>query len=339
MTASAKMIRIPYDAMLQEFERIIQEVGFPPERAKIIAEIFANNSRDGVASHGYNRILFFANTVQSGDVNVQTEAEPVASFGAWEQWDGQLGAGMLNAMKCTQRVMDLARENGLGCVALRNTNHWMRPGYYGWQAAEAGFIFMCWTNTIPNMPPWGGAEPRIGNNPIVLAVPRESGPVVLDIAMSQFAFGRLELYSLRNQELPVPGGYDEQGKLTRDAQAIIDAERPLPIGYWKGSGLSLMLDLIGALLSGGKTSQQIGLHDREFGVSQTYLAFDINRAADNAYIDRIVTATLAYLQSAETMPGHDSIRYPGERILQARADSLQNGIAVDESLWQEISQF
>lgn len=333
------MIRVPYENLLQEFDRVMRKVGFSPDRAKLIAQVFAENSRDGIASHGYNRVLFFADSVQRGYVNVEAEPRLVARFGVWEQWDGQLGAGIMNALACTDRAMELARTHGIGCVALRNTNHWLRPGKYGWRAAEAGFAFICWTNTIPNMPPWGSVEPRIGNNPIVLAVPRESGPVVLDIAMSQFAFGQLELYRLRDQELPVPGGYDAQGHLTTNASAILESERPLPIGYWKGSGLALMLDLLATLMSGGSSSYQLGQQSHEYGVSQVYLAIDINQAASQATVNKIVTEILDSLQTATPSKNGEAIRYPGERILKTRRDSLANGVPIDPEIWEAIREF
>ena len=110
------------------------------------------------------------------------------------------------------RAIALSREHGIGCVAMANTNHWMRGGTYGWQAADAGVIGICWTNTMPNVPPWGGAEPAIGNNPLVIAVPRAKGHVVLDMAMSQFSYGALESYRKRGELLPVEGGFDARGK-------------------------------------------------------------------------------------------------------------------------------
>jgi 3-dehydro-L-gulonate 2-dehydrogenase len=333
------IVRIALDDLFQKIEQVMQKVGFAPERARLIAEVLTENSCDGIASHGYNRVLFLADSVRRGKVNIDAEPQLVAQFGAWEQWDGQLGPGIINALACTDRAIELAREHSIGCVALRNTNHWLRPGKYGWRAAEAGFAFICWTNTIPNMPPWGGAEPRIGNNPIVLAVPRDAGPVVLDMAMSQFAFGQLELYRLRNQPLPVPGGYDAQGQPTTDAAAIIESGRPLPIGYWKGSGLSLMLDLLATLMSGGKSTFQLGQQSHEYGVSQVYLAVDISRAAPQAAINQIVTDTLDSFRSAALAEDSEAIRYPGEYILATRQDNLANGIPVDREIWEAIQEF
>ena len=93
-------------------------------------------------------------------------------------------------------------------MGLRNTNHWMRGGTYGWKAAEEGFLFMGWTNTMPNMPPWGGDTAALGNNPFVLAIPRPGGHIVLDMAMSQYSYGKLEWHQKCGTELPEYGGYN-----------------------------------------------------------------------------------------------------------------------------------
>src|SRR6185436_16037737 len=131
-------------------------------------------------------------TIKNGIVDIHAAPELIGSHGAIEQWDGRRGVGNLNAHASMSRAISLARADGIGCVALRNTNHWMRGGNYGWQAVEAGVIGICWTNTMPNLPPWGASEPSLGNNPLVIGVPRTNGHVVLDMAMSQFSYGTLE---------------------------------------------------------------------------------------------------------------------------------------------------
>src|SRR5262249_12838057 len=152
-----------------------------------------------------------------------------------------------------------------------NTNHWGRGANYGWQAAEAGVIGICWTNTLANLPPWGADEPRVGNNPLVIAVPRSSGHVVLDMAMSQFSIGKLAIHRRSGERLPVPGGFDTHGELTRDAAAILETGRTLPIGFWKGSGLAILLDLIAVVTSGGRATHEISLKpEQETGLSQVF---------------------------------------------------------------------
>ncbi|MFK8165012.1 MAG: Ldh family oxidoreductase [Lewinella sp.] len=108
----------------------------------------------------------------------------------------------------------------MGLVALRNTNHWMRGGYYGWQAANENCISILFTNTQPNMPAWGAKESRIGNNPFVVSIPRKDGHIVLDMALSQFSFGKINDYKLKGEQLPYAGGWDEKNNLSRDPEKI-----------------------------------------------------------------------------------------------------------------------
>src|SRR5215472_16862171 len=251
------MIRLPIQEVQEVLREVLEKLGVSHEPAEHCARLFAESSRDGVYSHGLGRFPRFVRGIRNGLVNVHATPELVAARGPMERWNGRGGVGNLNAWQSMERAIALARTHGTGCVALARTNHWMRGGTYGWQAAEAGVIGICWTNTMPNLPPWGASDPRVGNNPLVIAVPRPQGPVVLDMAMSQFSYGALASYRERGELLPLAGGFDSQGQLTNDPGAIETSARPLPIGYWKGSELALMLDLMAGLFSGGQFTHQI----------------------------------------------------------------------------------
>jgi 3-dehydro-L-gulonate 2-dehydrogenase len=200
----------------------------------------------------------------------------------------------------------------------------MRGGAYGWQAADAGLAAMCWTNTLANVPPWGATAPRVGNNPLIVSFPHANGHVVLDMAMSQFSVGALTTYAARGEPLPVAGGFDRDGEPSRDARAILESQRLLPIGFWKGSGLSLMLDLLAAGLSGGLATRDINPDpERETALSQTFIAF--------AHVEPIAGAVLAHFHGNT----HDA-RHPGERVLTTRARSLRDGVEVDEAVWRDV---
>lgn len=147
------------------------------------------------------------------------------------------------------------------------------------RAANAGCIGICWTNTQPNMPAWGAKDRRIGNNPFVIAVPRANGRhVVVDCAMAQYSYGKIEEYRRSGASLPFPGGFDGEGRLTCDPAEIEKSQRVLPMGYWKGSGISIALDLVAAMLSGGRTVTEIGRQgEDEYGLYQFLLAIDPGR--------------------------------------------------------------
>lgn len=271
--------------------------------------------------------------IERGRVDVSTRAVRVEAHGALERWDGQTGAGNLNAFDSMARAVELSRQFGVGCVALRNTNHWMRGGSYGWQAAEAGALAFCWTNTLPNLPPWGSSRASVGNNPLVIAVPRHAGHVVLDMAMSQFSYGALAAYRARGEQLPVDGGFDTAGRLTRDPAAVEESGRPLPAGFWKGSGLALLLDMAAALLSGGLATHQIPADPLlETRVSQVFIAFDLAPTGGLETAARVADDIVESLRAS----GTEEVRYPGQRTLSIRRENMEKGIPVEPSVWQQL---
>ena len=331
------MHRISFDEVQETLAGVLRKLGFSADRAQTCARLFAETTRDGVYTHGINRFPRFAAMVRNGSIDVEAEPRLLARFGAMERWDGCKGPGNLNAYAAMDRAMALSREHGLGCGSLGNTNHWMRGGSYGWQAAEAGLIGICWTNTMPNLPPWGGAEPCIGNNPLVIAVPRASGHVVLDMAMSQFSYGALESYKKRSEMLPIDGGFNAAGNLTRDPAAIEQTQRPLPIGYWKGSGLSMVLDMIAAMTSLGKATHQISTDPLlETGLSQVFLAMNPEALGASPRFAQIADEIVASVHHCRAAEKGGKIRYPGEQTLWVRAENMKLGLPVDAAVWAQI---
>ena len=325
-------MRVPFDELHETLRRALLATGMEADRADLSARLFAETSRDGVSSHGLNRFPRFMRTIGNGVVDVHARPARIAAHGALERWDGRGGPGNLNAHASMARAIALSRNHGVGCVALANTNHWMRGGSYGWQAADAGLIGICWTNTLPNLPPWGAADPRVGNNPLAIAVPRPDGHVVLDMAMSQFSMGGLASYKSRGELLPVAGGYDGEGALSRDPGAIEASGRLLPIGFWKGSGLAIVLDLVAALLSGGQATHEIPVDpDRETGLSQVFIAIDPASLAPGGDLDGLADRVIEHLHA-----GGSDVRYPGERTLDARRRSLREGVPVDADIWAAV---
>jgi 3-dehydro-L-gulonate 2-dehydrogenase len=312
-------------------ETILLKLGFNPGKAATCARIFAENSRDGVHSHGLNRFPVFVNNIKAGLIDVEAEPEKVASTGLMEHWDGHLAPGMYSAKLCMERAIALAKEHGMGCVTIKNTNHWMRGGAYGWMAADKGCMAICATNARANMPPWGGTRVTVGNNPLVIAIPRAEGNIVLDMSLSQFSYGKLQEYELAGRQLPVPGGYDQDGQLTKDPGAITATMRTLPIGFWKGSGLSMVIDMLVAGLSQGRSVAQITKQGQEYGVSQFFLCMD-GKNLDPDMINEAIEFTRRNPLAA----GARSIYYPGEQTLQKRERSEKEGITVNDKIWEEV---
>ncbi len=331
---TSQTLRIPPEQMEAEFKRILLELGFREERARECARIFTENSLDGVYTHGINRFPRFVEYVRNGYIDVHAIPTRIAANSGVEQWNGNLGPGPLNALFCADRVIELARQYGIACVTLANTNHWMRGGTYGWRVAKAGLAFIGWTNTTGNLPAWGSRESRLGNNPLILAVPYRSEAIVLDMAMSQYSYGAMEAYSIKEKDLPVPGGYDESGNLTHNPKDILASERPLPIGYWKGAGLSLLLDILAAILSGGLSTHEISRREAETASSNVFIAIDLEKLPHHNAIPQMLENIIQDYLASAPMEQAGVVSYPGQRALRLRRENKEKGIPVDNVVWR-----
>lgn len=329
------MVRVGFEEMLKTLEDLFVKHRFPDDRARLCAERITENSFDGIISHGVFMVPWLIERVTRGSIDPSVEPRPVGSLGVIEQWDGGGGLGIYNAVRATDRALGIAAESGIGCIALKNTNHWFRAGSYGWQATRSGAGLIAWTNTESNMPVWGAGNKSVGNNPLVIAVPHPCTPIVLDISMSQFALGKLRLYAGRNSDLPVPGGYNDEGKLISDPGEILESGRLLPIGFWKGSGLAIVLDALAAVLSGGLSTAALDRQEEERNVSQVFIAFNL-AGLDPSSVQRQVEEILEHLQGARPLDPGESIRHPGKRVLELRESNRRTGLMLDEEIWESV---
>ncbi|MDX7998477.1 3-dehydro-L-gulonate 2-dehydrogenase [Xenorhabdus sp. Reich] len=329
-------MKVTFEQLKAQFTRVLLARGIQAEIADACAEMFASTTEFGVYSHGVNRFPRFIQQLDAGDIIPDAKPVRVASLGAIEQWDARRAIGNLTAKEMMNRATELAEEYGIGLVALRNANHWMRGGSYGWQAAEKGFIGICWTNSIAAVPPWGAKECRIGTNPLVIAIP--GNPItLLDMSMSMFSYGKLEVSRLAGQQLPVEGGFDDEGNLTRDPATIEKNRRLLPMGYWKGSGLSIVLDLIATLLSNGSSVAEITQNNSdEYGVSQVFIAIEVDKLIDGPSREEKLKTITHFITSAERADPNTAIRLPGHELLRRQAENRRNGMIIDDSVWEKI---
>ncbi|GKU79388.1 3-dehydro-L-gulonate 2-dehydrogenase [Paenibacillus sp. L3-i20] len=334
-------MRVSYLFMIEILEKIFLKLKFSEDDASKCAELFAKANLDGVYSHGINRVQHFINNVNDGYINPFASPLFLDQLGAIERYDGQSGAGNLNAHFATNRAIQLAEENGIGMVTMSNSNHWIRGGAYGWQAAEAGYICICWSNTESLMPSWGSKTMNIGNNPLVVAIPRLQGHIVLDMALSQFSYGNLQLYENNKEKLPVHGGYDSEGELTDDPAHIKASSRLLPMGFWKGSGLAIALDMMAAVLSGGNPTFLLDEYNSKPGVSahkasQIFIVIKPSMTGSVHSFQPLIDEIISNIHTTERADGSSGVYYPGERTILARQENLELGCLVDCKAWESL---
>ena len=332
--------RVPFETLKKTIKQALVAAGVSEDVAEECAATHAESSLEGVESHGLNRVPRFVDYVRRGWVDPAVTPERVGGKGAVECYDGHLGPGITNARFAMRRACELAAEHGIGCVALRNTTHWMRGGTYAWQAAREGYVGMCWTNTESSMPLWGSVEPGVGNNPFCLGIPREKGPIVLDMAMSQYAWGKIGVYRLAGHDLPYPGGFDAEGNLTSDPAAIEESRRILPMGYWKGSGMAIALDLAAAAMSAGKSGRDMDREGRGSctGACQVFIAYDPYLFGAHEDIQAMLDERVEAADATAPVDAARPVTCPGERTAATRARNLAEGVPVDESIWAQVCE-
>lgn len=324
----------------EELKAIIKEaitlVGLDEKDAELLSTIHTESSRDGVYSHGLNRVPRFIEMVEDGSIDISAKPTLVKSMGMAEQYDGNYGMGVKNAIFASNRAIELAREYGFGIATIRNTNHWQRAATYTMNISKNDFIGIAWSNTDGNMPAWGSDRKNIGNNPLSIAIPHEGKDFILDMAMSQYSIGKIQVKASAGEDLEYIGGIDKDGNETKDPKKIQDGGKVYPFGYWKGSGLAIALDILGAILSDGNTTYDVDKLGKGMcvGVNQVFVALDPKKFTSDTRFKEIMNDTIVYIKE-----GSDDVTYPGERMVKRRKTSLEEGIEVDEEYLGKLKDY
>lgn len=318
-----------FDELKKLIKDALLKAGLSEEDAELLAQVHTESSRDGVYSHGLNRVGKFIELVEDGTIDIKAEPTLIKSMAMIEQYDGNFGIGVKNAIFASNRAKSLAKEYGLGLVSLRNTTHWQRAATYTMNISKENLIGIAWSNTDSNMPAWGSDQVNIGNNPLSIALP--DNDFVLDMAMSQYSFGKLQVTASAGEELAYVGGLDKDGNETKNPEDIINGGLAYPMGYWKGSGLAIALDILAASLADGNTTYDVDKLAKGMcvGISQIFIAIDPVRFTED-FIQKI-SDTLAYIKEDAT--------YPGERMLKKRQKSEEEGMEVDEEYVKKLKDY
>ncbi|CAH0528880.1 3-dehydro-L-gulonate 2-dehydrogenase [Vibrio hippocampi] len=327
---------VSIDKLQQQYERILLARNMKPEMAAKLAAGFVEMANEGTYSHGINRFPVFIDQVDKGQIKLNAEPKCINRIGALEQWDCNFGPGVLNGLICAERAMELARDYGIGMVGMRNSNHWMRGGTYVLKMAREGFAGIAATNSIAVMPAWGGKDHRVGSNPLIMAIAGDP-PVVVDCSMTQFSYGQLQNFVLADKELPVVGGFDNNGELTKDPHALWENKRLLPMGFWKGSSMAIVLDMMLTAISGGNSvpalTEDMG---GEFGVSQFLIAIDLSKTMDENRYSKEIKRIRDYVLASEPAET-GSVMIAGSEIQGfIKKHEIEGGIEINDDIWDQI---
>jgi LDH2 family malate/lactate/ureidoglycolate dehydrogenase len=254
-------------------ETIFARLGLPEDDARVVADHLVEADLRGVHSHGVIRVPTYVQQLQAGRLNPRPNIRVVVDNGAQAVVDGDDGMGQLAAFRANEIAIERGKRHGLAGVALRRSGHAGAMAYYPIRAIGHGLIGFATTNAGINMPPTGGTKKLVGNNPFAMAVPTGlDWPMVLDMATSVVAGGKLDVARSKGESIPLGWARDAAGKPTTDPVAAREGSLE-PLGGPKGYGMALMLDVLTGVLSGGRFGAGLGAP----GSAQFFLTLDVEK--------------------------------------------------------------
>jgi len=330
-TDGIRTVRIPAEALRAQAEAILLAYGATPEEAAIQADARLQGELRGHPGQGQGMrgLARYCAMLRDGGIVPNAPFERLVDTPAVALVDGHKGFGQVIASRAMDLAIEKARQVGVGLVGVRHSNHLGITAYHAMRAAAQRMIGLCLTNAGPEMAPWGGITPTIGTNPWGIAAPTDLGfPLVLDMALSTSGKGMVRWHLREGRAIPTDWAYDEEGRVTDDPAKALHG--PLvPIGAFKGTGLSIMTDVLCGVLTGAAFGLTPYQDQTNHDVGHMLIAIDIQRFLPyHEYISRM-RQFCAELKASALAPGFGEILLPGELEHRRTVERRANGVAVD----------
>jgi LDH2 family malate/lactate/ureidoglycolate dehydrogenase len=329
-----ELVVVPAEWLEQTATEVFCAVGFTESDARLIADALVDADLRGVRSHGVVLVSMYVNRITAGGVTRERELDIVHDAGAMLITDARYGMGQLSSPRAMRLAIERAGRLGIGAVAVRRAHHFGSAGRWARQAVSAGCLGIAMSNTTPLMPAPGGAGRIVGNNPLAIAVPTDEEPIVLDMALSSAALGKIRQAATAGR--PIPGGWatDPSGIPTEDAPTAL-LGMLLPTGGHKGFGLALMIDVLTGVLGDGGWGDQVRPLYREPGefnnCSHLFVAIDPDRLGGRAGFAARASALAGRVRASPLAPGTERTYPPGEREAETATRQQKYGVAVERS--------
>jgi LDH2 family malate/lactate/ureidoglycolate dehydrogenase len=302
------------------------------DEAAVVAEALIQAELRGIDTHGVHLLTLLPERVEAGMLQIPTSLTVLKEDGATALLDGGNGLGQAAAHRAMEISIRKAKEFGIGCCLVRNTNNIGMLSFYTLMAAQQNTVGIVMANSAASMSPWGGADAFFGTNPLSISVPGEAGapPVVLDMSSTVVARGKIRRADRLKESIPVGWAFDKTGTPTTDPAAALKGTL-MPIGGPKGYGLALMIDVLAGMLSGSQYGPAIRtFHQLEgpTGVGVFTLAVEIERFMPLGEFTALFRTYLASIKASRKAKGIARIYLPGEIEYDKEQRSLNEGIEV-----------
>jgi LDH2 family malate/lactate/ureidoglycolate dehydrogenase len=313
---------------------VLEEAGAPPAHAGTVAESLVESNLRGHDSHGVRRLVPYVGFIRAGRLDPAAEPEVIRRHGATLVVDGNDGFGQVAAGRAVEELTAVVREAGAGAAVVKRANHVGRIGEWVEALADAGLVALAFCSAEPIVAPYGGRERRLGTNPLAWAAPRRppAPALVMDWSTATMPEGKVAVARARGEEVPDGVLVDASGEPSRDPEALYAGGALLPFGAHKGSGLSVMIQLVGGTLAGAGVFGEQG----EAANGTVLLALDVAAFMPREDFDEEAEAFCAALTGTKPAKGFDAVLVPGEIERRTRVRRAREGIPIPAATWSEL---
>jgi len=332
-------------------EALFRAYGFSEKESKIISDVLIRADLYGIESHGVHRLVRYNEEITSGQVDVKAKTQIVHETGVSACIDANKAMGQLASTEAMNLAIKKAKNSGCGMVTVKNSNHYGIASYYSEMAAAEDLLGICMTNTEAICVPTFGAEAMTGTNALALAMPADPVTFSYDASTTVVPRGKLEVYRKNGEPLPENWALDANGNPSTNAAEVIDniiakaggGIAPLGglgmlHGGHKGYGLSVIVDLFSAVISGGLTSNYVNRQPGVNGICHFFMAVDYGVFGDKAAIKASMSKFLQEIRGSKKAEGHDRIYTHGEREAEIMAERINAQIPVSVKTLEEMEK-
>lgn len=325
---------------------VLETVGVTTDDSTTIAGYLAEADERGHPSHGTDQLPAYVRGFRDGHLNPRPEVTVATRRGALAVVDGDNGLGHVVADRSMGLAVEMAREHSIGLVTARESNHFGMAGHWPLKAVREGMVGFTTTNGPPVMAPWGGRVGAICNNPFAWGIPAgEEPPILLDMALTSGARGKVRLAAQQAREIPAGWALDSEGQPTTDAQAALDGVM-LPLAQHKGSAVAIVNEVLSSALSGSLFLTQItsvtmassGVHE-SWRVGHMFMALDPGALRPpeefRAHVDEIIRQ----LRATPAAPSTDGVAVPGAGAHARQAEARRRGVPLSVPSIEKLTAF
>ena len=332
-------VRVSVDEMTRFVTDILVQQSVPHESAAVVADCLVFANRSGIDSHGVVRLAHYVRRLDQGSIRARPEIRFQSRAAAIGHVSGDHGLGHVVSDYATDRVMELAKSNGIGAVSVGDSSHFGMAAFYAVRMASEQLIGICMTATDKFLVPFGAKEPFFGTNPICFSFPGDPYPIVLDMATTAIPYGKVALAQVEDRSIPETWAVNDRGEPTTDPNDVVGL---FPAAGPKGSGLAMVIDIFSSVLSqmpwGPHITKMYGDLRQPRRLGHFFMAIDIERFLPNNLFRQTIGTLIGELTGLDPAEGFEAVQHPGQREAECRDRRDRTGLPIEQGLRAELDE-